>query len=160
MIGIDTLSWGKLLLLSEQFDQTVIVMLLDHFHLFITEEVKTELIHFYKEENDWLWSNAVIMPKMERNYDRYVKQGFDEADATLLEYSEMPNYSIVTEDYPMLLLNVTGKNNIIQLVDFLSLCYTLDYIDTATYKQFVNWLRTNRNITKKKLKRITGRYYP
>lgn len=154
MIGIDTLSWSKLYLIREELKKLNIDELLDEIRFFITPDVREELEHFHSDK-DRIWENGAILPQLNRSFQGYVKQGFDFADASLLEYSELKDYLIVTEDYPMLALNVSGKNNIIQLADLFTFFYLQNMITTSNYRDTINWLRRNRNITKKKFKRLT-----
>jgi hypothetical protein len=155
MIGIDTFSWSKLFLLRDEYQTEIIDLCLDSIRFFITHEVEEELIHFHNDKQK-IWKSGALLPRLNRSFQNYIQQGFDLADASLLEYSELPDYLIVTEDYPMLSLNISNRNNIIQLGDFFLLMLKLEVIDLKNFRELLKWLRKNRNLTKKKFYRLSS----
>lgn len=156
MIGIDTFSWTKIFLLFKESWEDLLSELLSATLFFITHDVEKELLHFHREREP-IWRSGAILPKLDRSYSAYVLEGFDEADASLLEYAELSEHIIVTEDAAMLAKNVTSRNNIIQLIDLLRKYYENDLLDPKEYHTLVKWFRERRNITKKKERRLMER---
>lgn len=153
MIGIDIYSWTKIFLLFEQSWSEILTDILENVQFFITTDVEIELLHFHPNYKD-VWKSGALFPRLNNNFLNYLRLGFDEADCSLLEYSEFPEHTIITEDGPMLDLNVYSRNNIIQLADFISLLYRDDYITKKEYKILVEWLKENKNMTDKKYNRL------
>lgn len=153
MIGIDTYSWTKIFLLFEDSWNEILTELLHNTQFFITKDVEIELEYFHHSYED-VWKSGAIFPRLNKNFSYYIKLGFDEADCSLLEYSELPEHTIITEDGPMLDLNVYNRNNIIQLADFFALFFRDEYLSKNEFKLLTKWLKDNKNIKDKKFKRL------
>ncbi|MHA2364590.1 MAG: hypothetical protein ACXAC7_11590, partial [Candidatus Hodarchaeales archaeon] len=118
MIGIDTFSWGKLIRLRQIKEWKLLINeIIKKIDWFITTEGKKEFDYWFPSELDII-ETGTILPVLDIKYHYYLEQGYDANDASLLEYLDLRNYRIITEDRPMLLEGVTGKRNIIYLVDF------------------------------------------
>ncbi len=151
MIGIDTCSWSKIILLINQGWKELIEECLENIQFFITRPVERELLYFYPDYTN-LWGKGAILPKLNRNIEYYLNKGFDEADASLLEYAEMSQYQLITEDGGMLAENIVGESRIIQLSDFFQRLEELDLINRTEYYHLIRWMGKNQNITKRKEK--------
>lgn len=149
MFGIDTFSWTKIFMLIEESWEEILIEWVKSINFFITKEVKVELIHFHGSKIN-LWNEGAMLPALNVSFQDYLKLGFDSADASLLEYSEKSEYKIITEDGPMLNLNVYKRNNIIQLIDLFRISYTHGFFSKREYFSLIIWFRKNRNITLKK----------
>ena len=149
MIGIDTLSWGKFFdLFSTNWKDLVHEILLS-LDIFITIEVRKELIHHYQEQLSFI-EKLKVYPILNKTLRDYLLKGFDLADATLLEYSELPDYVIITEDNEMLLEGITDKNNVMQLYDLLLELSKHQLISKKEMHHLTKYFRKNRNITHRK----------
>jgi len=127
--------------------------LLTKLDLFITIEVKKEVIHRYRKYDEYL-ELLTIKPKINVSLDIYLNKGFDLAYATLLEYSEIDKFVVITEDNDMLLEGVTDKNNIIQLIDFLVKLYEFNLITKREIYHLVKYFRQKQNIAKRKKNKL------
>lgn len=77
--------------------------------------------------------------------------GFDRNDASLLEYNSIQQLRIITEDRPMLLEGVTGKKDIIMLIDFfIELTGRDNYFSGKEFYHLLHIFRKWRNIDKDK----------
>lgn len=153
MLGIDTFTWTKIFWLMDEGWRDAFEELLAQMPFFITEDMIRELKHFHPT-SEKKWSNGNILKRRNITFSDYIRMGFDEADASLLEYSELPEYTIITEDRPMLAQNVYKQNNIIQLVDLIKIYYDQGYFTKKEYRFIITWLRKKRNIGKKKEKQL------
>lgn len=151
MIGIDTLSWGKLIRLkNDKSWSKVITELIPGIDWFITVEGRKEFEHFFPEEVDLL-DHCTILPILNEKLDEFIIKGFDKNDASLLEYNAVRKYRIITEDRPMLLEGVAGKKDIIMLVDFFSELTGKDnYFTSRELYHLVQLFKKWRNIDEKK----------
>lgn len=153
MIGIDTFSWTKLFRLMDAGWEDILLELLGRVQAFITPDVEKELQHFHLKKKN-LWEKFPNLQRKNRTFDHYIQKNFDEADASLLEYSELEQYTIVTEDGPMLAQNTTNRDNIIQLGDFFRRYYEIGFFTAKELRQLIKWLRKSRNLTKRNEKRL------
>lgn len=153
MIGIDTFSWTKLFRLMDAGWEDILLELLGRVQAFITSDVEKELQHFHSTKKN-IWEKISILQRKNRTFDLYIQQNFDEADASLLEYSELEQYTIVTEDGPMLAQNTTNRDNIIHLGDFFRRYYEIDFFTAKELRQLIKWLQKSRNLTKRNEKRL------
>lgn len=158
MIGIDTLSLGKIFYLLSTPWKSLFEEVITKFDLFITAEVEKELLHRYKNFSSY-FRQFKIFPIRNINLQYYLARKFDVADASLLEYSELPDHIIITEDNEMLLEGISEKNNIIQLVDFLFKLYSENFITRREMYHLIKYLRKNENITKRKSKKLLKQVY-
>ena len=156
MIGIDTYSWTKIFLLFNESWSDIFIELLENIQFFITNDVEVELLYFHSEYKH-IWNSGAKFPRLNKSFLDYLRLGFDEADCSLLEYSEFPEHTIITEDGPMLDLNVYSRNNIIQLADFLSLLYRDSYLNKKEYLLLIKWLKKNKNMKDTKYTRLIGK---
>ncbi|MCF2141069.1 MAG: hypothetical protein K9W44_13505 [Candidatus Lokiarchaeota archaeon] len=152
-IFIDTFSWAKIdLLISESlFDFDPIY---DTFEVCITHFVSEELNH--RGLSSCISSKLSILPvKNKRIYEDAISQGFDKADASILSYgTKNDDVAIVTEDRPLLLLGMSYKFAIMQLIDFCRLLNAMELITKRELYRINQKLRILENITKKKEKEI------
>ena len=153
MIGVDTFSWGKLILLKKEKWNDLISEIILKSDFFITHEVKKEFEHFFPDEIDLL-NFVTVLAKMEIDYNASFIKGFDEADASLLEYSKSGDFMLITEDHLMINENISGGNQIIQLVDFFGILFEQEFISGKELYHLTKRLRKMTNITKKKEKEI------
>jgi len=151
MIGIDTYSWYKLIHLYQDGWQNLITRILSTGNLFITHEVKKELV-FRFSENSHLFDMVTLLPAIQFDYRLYEKLGFDQADASLLEYSKREGHIIITEDQLMIAEATSLKENIIQLVNYFGRLFRSGSISSKELYHIVRRLREMRNITEKKEK--------
>ncbi|MCK4849173.1 MAG: hypothetical protein KAT16_09120 [Candidatus Heimdallarchaeota archaeon] len=154
MFGVDTFSCFYLIRLRDNGFTDLITRLMDKKEFMITHDVHKELIHRFPDEDDFL-RNITILPRLNRSFNKFLEQGFDEADASLLEYGEISGYIIITEDHPMLLENtLDGKLRIIHLADYFGLLMLKTEISPTELYQVIKTLRKWRVISKPKAKRI------
>lgn len=153
MIGIDTFSWTKIFLLFDAEWADLLTELISETRFFITTDVEKELRHFHTE-NESIWRSGAILPRLNRSFSTYRLNGFDDADASLLEYAELPEYTIVTEDTPMLSENVVKRSNLIQLIDLFRKYYENNLLTSKEYRKLIHWFREKRNITKRKAEKL------
>lgn len=153
MLGIDTFSWGKLLLLKSNQYEPLILEIIKKGNIFITQEVKIEYEYRFPNELSLL-KYITLFPKIEIDFKSYQLKGFDPADASLLEYSKNEANIIITEDQLMLNESISNKRNIIQLADYFGSLYETDFLVKREFYHIIKKLRNLRNITKKKEKEL------
>ena len=123
------------------------------FDLFVTHEVENEIKYHYQGYQ--LYLNCFkILPSLNMSSRLYSERGFDKADISLLEYSELDDYIIVTEDEGMLSECLSEENNIIQLIDFLELLHRHSFLKRREIYHIAKYFRKIRNITERKEKKI------
>lgn len=151
MIGIDTFSWGKIIRLHKMKSWTNLIdEAMQSVDWFVTVEGKKEFEHFHSEHITFL-EYGTILPVLDERYNHYISKGFDPNDASLLEYVDVLNYRIITEDRPMLLEGVTSKRNIICLIDFFSeLAYAHKFLTKKEMYHLTKLFRSWKNISKEK----------
>ncbi|MHA1974762.1 MAG: hypothetical protein ACTSW1_17325 [Candidatus Hodarchaeales archaeon] len=154
MYGVDTFSWTYILRLRDNGFRDLIERIMKKREFMITHEVYRELKHRFPEEVDF-FRNVTILPVLHISLSNYCKQGFDLADASLLEYSEYKGYIIISEDQPMLTENIIeGRIRIIHLADYLSLKMLEGDISSNELYKIIRTFRLWRVISKKKAKRV------
>ncbi|OLS19223.1 MAG: hypothetical protein HeimC3_46540 [Candidatus Heimdallarchaeota archaeon LC_3] len=151
MIGIDTFSWFKLIELFSLDWKNLIYEIISKNPIFITHDVKEELDYRFSDETD-LFKFISVFPRLNISFQKYLDKGFDNADASLLEYAEIKDYFVITEDHSMLQEGITSRIDIIQLAEFFSVLLTRDIITKKEYYHLIKFLRKMKNITKKKEK--------
>jgi hypothetical protein len=158
MIGIDTFSWGKLIKLYYMDEwKKQIEIIIKNIDWFITIEGRKEFEYFYSD-NVELLNYGTILPILGTKITEYKDKGFDSNDASLLEYADDRGYRIITEDRPMILEGVTGKMNIIFLIDFFSeLTEGYNYFSTRELYHLLKLFRNWRNIKEEKANAIGKR---
>ena len=151
MIGIDTITWQKLIRLRRTKWKLIIQEMIMEMNFFIMTEGKKEFEHRFSEDLDVL-DEITILPLLKGpDYVKFLQAGLDSNDASLLEYAIQKKYRIVTEDYPMLAQGVSDQQNIEQLVDFCKELLVKDnYFSLREFRQLVMEFRKWKNITKKK----------
>jgi rRNA-processing protein FCF1 len=157
--GIDTCTWLKIFHLKAITDQ-LLEVLLANFQIFITHDVLNECLHFLPNKKA-VFEQIEVLPRIGQAFQEYKELGFDDADASLLEYADRnifgnkldTQYIIITEDPEMLQLNIAGTNRIIQFVDIIVLLYSSGYIEKRLSQELVQDLFSKRNITKRKKQR-------
>ena len=127
--------------------------LLEAIPWFITDEIVEELHHFHPKSIE-TWGNGPVLKRLDKKFSDYVADGFDKADASLLEYGDQEGYVVVTEDPRMLAQNVFERSNIIQLCDLLKEYHSREFLSAKEYKEIIVWLRKNRNLTERKIRRL------
>lgn len=150
MIGIDTFSWNKLILLYHSKWQKPITEIITKTEFFITVEGKKEFIYRFPDDISLL-DKITIYPVLDTEVFRNYCQKYDETDASLLEYTEIKGYRIITEDGPLLQEGITEKKNIIQLIDYFYELYSKD--DFFTKKEIyhlINLFKDWKNIKESK----------
>ncbi len=152
MIGIDTFSWGKLIKLRNEKWKDIVDEMIEETQFFITNSVKKEFEFRFPTELELLLKVAILPDIKHEKYRKWIIKGFDEADATLLEYSDLKEYRLITEDIPMLNEGITNKKNIIHLIDFFKELYYIDFITKTEFYQLIKTFREWKNITLKKEK--------
>lgn len=152
MLGIDTFSWNKIIrLLQTQWEDPIKEIIKD-LDIFITTEGKKEFEHRFQQNLDLLNDISILPVLNTPKYANYVQQ-YDPTDASLLEYSEIRGYRLITEDRPLLEEGITAKKNIIQLLDLFYELYQRDDFFTQTEMyQLIKLFRQWRNIKEKKAK--------
>lgn len=95
-----------------------------------------------------------ILPALDINYQLYDRQGFDKADASLIEYAERREAIVVTEDHPMLALGYLENLDFIQTIDFFHILWRRGTITQNQMNKLLRIFRDLRNITKKKERSI------
>jgi rRNA-processing protein FCF1 len=154
MFGVDTFSWFYLIQLRDNGFADLITRVMDKKVFMITHDVRIELNHRFPNE-DTFFRKVTILPRLNKSFTKFIKQGFDEADASLLEYGEISGYVIITEDQPMLLENILdGKLRIIHLADYFGLLMLEKEISPRELFQVIKALRKWGVISKPKAKRI------
>ncbi len=153
MIGIDTFSWSKLLLLRDEGWEDLIHEILRKGTFFITHEVRKELEYRFPYEKK-IFEYVTILPTLDIEFQNYLIRGYDSADASLLEYASKKGYRIITEDVLMLMDCVVEKQNVIQLADFFGTLLKQGFISSRELYQLIKKLRKMKNITKRKEKEL------
>ena len=154
MFGVETFSWYYLIKLRDNGFTDLITRVMDKKVFMITHDIRIELNHRFPNE-DQFFRNVTILPRLNNSFNKFINQGFDEADASLLEYGETSEYIIITEDQPMLLENILdGKLRVIHLVDYFGLLMLQKEISSRELFQVIKILRKWRAISKPKAKRI------
>lgn len=74
-------------MIDEGWDQ-IFKNILDQMQFFIAKEVLKELEHFHIAKENY-WSKGIILKTLNKSFNVYIRQEFDETDASLLEYSEL-----------------------------------------------------------------------
>ena len=143
MIGKDTFSWNKIILLLHSEWRATIEEILDKYDFFITTEGRKEFEYRFEKEKDLL-DKITIFPVINTELFQINCKKYDPTDSSLLEYSELKGYRIITEDRPLLEEGITRKKNIIQLLDFFYEIYMKDEFLTKRemyhlIKQFRKW---------------------
>ncbi len=156
MFGIDTCSWLKLDLLANSGWEAIVTTLLENFQVFITHEVKKEVIHFLTHRNIW-FNKIIILPSDPNIFEKYVGEVFDPADASLLSLINDKSVVIITEDPTMLVECVSTRNNVIQMIDLLFLLYKDNYISKNDLIKLITFFRKNRNIKLRKANTIKNK---
>jgi hypothetical protein len=150
MIGMDTFSWNKVILLRHSNWQKIIDEILGKIEIFITVEGKKEFEYRFPDELSLL-DKITIFPVL--NTDKFIEYSkkYDSTDASLLEYSEIKGYRIITEDRPLLEEGVTSKKNVIQLLDFFYELYVKDnFFTKREIRDLIDLFRQWKNVKEKK----------
>jgi uncharacterized protein YaiI (UPF0178 family) len=98
----------------------------------------------------------MILPRIEFDSTKYIKRGFDPADASLIEYHKKEDYLIITEDHPMLDEGIKEDRKIIQLVDYFALLMLEGFLNKREFYHLIKKFRKMKNITNRKEKEILG----
>ena len=109
---LDTYSWTKLLKLEKSGWSKLIENILINNSILLTHEVKKELLHWYPTKEN-MFDRTTLLPLISIDYDTYLKQDFDPADASLIEYNLREQFLVVTEDHPMLALSTVNNRDFI-----------------------------------------------
>ena len=100
-------------------------------------------------------SKVALLPDIKgERFHKFISKGFDETDASFLEYCELKGYRIITEDHPTLNEGVTSRNEIIQLIDFFKELYSLEFLSKREFTSLVKIFRKWKNISLKKEKQL------
>nr|MDO8043730.1 hypothetical protein [Candidatus Baldrarchaeota archaeon] len=99
----------------------------------------------------WIVEHCAVLPKRNVVFSSFLKEGFDEADASLLECASEKEYFVVSED-PKMLRYVRLGFQLLQLADLIAVLYKKKFLSKQVTKRIIKFLRTKRNITKKKYK--------
>lgn len=152
MLGIDTFAWYKLISLYNDQWKDLLITFLNNYDVFITNEVKKEFLYRFPNY-EHLLEKIMIFPRRTSNiiYDPNI---FDLADITLLEYAELNDYVIITEDHAMLSQGVTKQKNIIQFSDLIGLMFKENLMNYREFYHIIKKLRGMKNITKIKEKEL------
>jgi len=153
MILIDTCSVLKLRILNEGF-KDIISKILNISELSITHEVMDEILYYYPEFEKNI-KKMTILSKLNTKYYGLFLENFDKADSSLLEYGKKRKIIIVTEDHKMLKVSKLMSISSIQLCDFLfKLNEGKGIFHLKEMRKIMKFLRVNKNITKRKYKKI------
>lgn len=150
---IDTYSWSKLIHLKENGWTSILDIIIENNSIFLTHEVKKEIEYRQPESLHYL-QKMTLLPLIEIDFHKFERLGFDKADASLITYSEQNNIPVVTEDHPMLALGIVDQLDFIQLVDLFFIMNQLDQITKNEFHKLVRKLRSMRNITIHKQKKL------
>ena len=155
MIGIDTISWGKLIKLrSDKKWEPIINDIIIKIEWFVTIEGKKEFEHFFPHDLDIL-DQGIILPILNIKLNEFIEKGFDLNDASLLEYNDERNYRIITADRQMLTEGVISKRNIIFLIDFfLELTINYHFFSKRELYHLIKLFRKMGNINIKKANEV------
>ncbi len=163
MIGVDTYSWRKILLLRDETKYSEGIMnLIYGVDLFLTRHGLEEFKYRFKKDTEIL-KHVTILPVLGGIRYKELVQEFDENDASLLEYCLIKGYRIVSEDRPMLMYGYHRRLNISPLIDFLfetGLKY--DYFNKNEIYDLIRVFERWKNISKRKrkqLKKLVNDYY-
>lgn len=162
-LGVDTNTWLKIFRIEKDFnkilDSTII-----KFNVFLTHDVLEECL-FHAPDRREFFKKMTIFPKLNKLFQYYKSLGFDNADASLLEYADEnihpiagEKYIIITEDPAMLKFNVYGKLRIIKFIDWLNRLYDIQMLTKKQLTFLTNFLFKSRNITKRKKDRILSKF--
>ena len=152
MIGIDTFSWNKLILLVHSEWQKPIEELIVKSDIFITVEGKKEFEYRFPDELDLL-DNITVFPILNTDTFKQYRKKYDLNDSSLLEYCDIKGYRIISEDRPLLEEGITNKKNILQLIDFFYELYiSYNFFSRTEMYHLINLFRTWKNIKEKKAK--------
>ncbi len=150
---LDTYSWTKLLRLEKLGWTKLIEDILVNNSILMTHEVKKELLHWYPRIQDKL-DRTTLLPVIDIDYEKYLEQNFDPADASLIEYNTLEQYLVVTEDHPMLALSTVDKRDFIQLADLFYLLNQINQLSNNDLHKLIRMLREMKNITLRKQKQL------
>jgi len=150
---IDTYSWSKLIHLKENGWANILDIILDNNSIYLTHEVKKELEYRHPKNLDYI-QRMTLLPIIDVDFHKYNLAGFDAADASLISYSKLNNIPVVTEDHPMLALGVVDQLDFIQLADLFFILNRLHQFSNNKFHKLIRKLRSMKNITKKKQKRL------
>ena len=154
MIGIDTFSWQKLIRLSDEGWKDIIDHFIDTINIFTTTSGKKEFMYRFPDRIELL-DRIIIFPHLHSEIFQEYLIKFDEADASLLEYSSSKGYRIITEDRPMLEEGMMRNQNIVQLLDFFYELYAkYEFFSMNEIIKLIKIFRKWRNIKERK-----SRYY-
>ena len=163
-LGIDTCTWLKITHFgSDPVD--VFRLVTEGFQIFTTEDVLRECL-FHLPEKEEFFKDLELFKRLDNKFEYYRKLGFDEADASLLEYSDTeandnPDhaYVIITEDPQMLLQNTFGSLKVIRLIDWLVQLGRQTLLEERSLARIAKRLYDTRNITKRKLKAVHQEFH-
>jgi hypothetical protein len=131
----------------------IIDEMLRHYSFFITDFGKVEFLHRFPEESEIL-DRIAILPTLNTEVFERFSIKFDNTDASLIEYSEIKGYLIVTEDKVMLQEAYFDKRKIIQLIDFFVLLLGDGFLYYNEILKLAKIFRGWKNITNHKMKQI------
>lgn len=152
-IMIDTFSWSKLFKLAMEGWDWILESLFEEFHVIITQEVKNEVLYRYPQRNQII-RKATILGQSNTDYTSLNKDGFDDADASLIISSREKGYPVITEDHPMIFQATLEGLHFMQLIDLFLILYQRNVLSVNDLRKLLRVLRRMRNITKKKEKGI------
>lgn len=159
---IDTGTWLKLdkLLKHKIIQEEFLTQIYDLAEVIITPQIETELIHF--KTKSWKKDKTFIIPiTNEKNYDRALKDGFDQADSSIFGIAEIDSYFILSEDRPLLNYGKMYRLNFLFLIEFFVILLKTDLITKNELYVLNKNLYELRNINKKyfhRIKQIAERY--
>ncbi|MFV2014075.1 MAG: hypothetical protein ACC656_01480 [Candidatus Heimdallarchaeota archaeon] len=162
-LGIDTCTWLKFFKYENHF-KIILDLLLESFNIFVTHDVLEEC-KFHAPKKAELFKFVEIKPRLNKSFSHYKSLGFDDADASLLEYADLNSfsnkevaktYTIITEDPEMLSQNILGSNRVIKLIDWILKMYEGELVTKKQVTGLSKLLYSNRNITKRKLKLVNS----
>ena len=146
---MDTCSWLKLDLLAGSGWNSLVEIIFRDLDIFITHEVFEEVKNFLPNREEWIKMVNIRTTDRSRYY-RSIGEIFDPADASLLSFHSNMNVIIITEDPAILAEGISQRQNIIQLIDLISLIYESEKIVQGDFRKIIAFFRKKRNITKKK----------
>ncbi len=151
----DTYTWRKFDHLYQNGWKEIIVRTIKTHRILCTREVIDELKYRkFGIVEDGVLNYVGILPALDINYQLYDRQGFDKADASLIEYAERREAIVVTEDHPMLALGYLENLDFIQTIDFFHILWRRGTITQNQMNKLLSIFRGLRNITKKKERSI------
>ena len=162
-LGVDTNTWLKIFRIEKEFNNILDIAIMK-FNIFLTHDVLEECLFHAPDRRDF-FKKMTIFPKLSKSFQYYKSLGFDNADASLLEYADenIPpitdnKYIIITEDPAMLKFNVYGKLRIIKFIDWLNRLHDFQMLTKNQLTILTNFLFRSRNITKRKKTRILNKF--